>query len=193
MSAEDDRRGATLIGIARRELARGLGPSPASDEAEAARGEPWLHEPGAVFVSLHRHGVLRGCVGSLFAHRPLLDDLRDNAVAAATRDSRFPPVEAQELGELEIEVTELCPPEPLTFTSEADALAQLRPGMDGVVLRSGARRATFLPQVWESLPEPETFLAHLKRKAGLAEDFWDDDVQLERYRARKWSESDVAS
>ncbi len=192
MASEDDRRGATLIDVARRELTRTLGEEPERDGGSRPE-EPWLDEPGAVFVSLHHRGVLRGCVGSLWAVRPLIDDVRDNAVAAATRDARFPPIEPEELAELEIEVTELEAPEPMTFTSEADALAQLRPGMDGVVLRWGARRATFLPQVWESLSEPETFLAHLKRKAGLAEDFWDDDVQLERYRARKWSEPQIVS
>ncbi len=192
MSSQEDRRGRLLIGIARRELSRDLGLSAGGEAEDTGGSETWLQEPGATFVTLHRHGVLRGCVGSLFAHRPLIDDVRENAVAAATRDSRFAPVEPEELDEIEIEVTELCAPEPMSFTSEADALAQLRPGMDGVVLRWGARRATFLPQVWESLPEPETFLAHLKRKAGLAENFWDDAVQLERYRARKWSESDLA-
>ncbi len=188
MHAEDDRRGAILIDAARRELSRTLG-----QETEGDGGgwpdEAWLHEPGAVFVTLKHQGGLRGCVGSLFATRPLIEDVRDNAVAAALRDPRFSPVAAGELVDLEVEVTELSPPEAMSFTSEADALAQLRPGIDGVVLRWGARRATFLPQVWDSLPEPRDFLAHLKRKAGLAEDFWDDAVKLERYSARKWSES----
>ncbi len=189
MPSPDERRGRVLIDVARRELTRSLGQEPEPD-GDAWPDERWLQEPGATFVTLHSHGALRGCVGSLWAVRPLIEDVRENVVAAATRDSRFPPVEAEELGDLEIEVTELGKPEPMTITSEADALAQLRPGMDGIVLRHGARRATFLPQVWESLPEPETFLGHLKRKAGLAEDFWDDDVELERYRARKWSESE---
>ncbi len=185
MRPEDDRRGAILIGIARRELCRTLGQTKPDGTWP---DELWLQEPGAVFVTLQKQGALRGCVGSLFAVRPLIEDVRRNAVAAALRDSRFSPVEAGELAELEVEVTELSAPVPMSFTSEADALAQLRPGEDGVVLRWGGRRATFLPQVWDSLPEPETFLAHLKRKAGLAEDFWDDAVELERYRARKWSE-----
>ncbi|MCP3957157.1 MAG: AmmeMemoRadiSam system protein A [bacterium] len=150
--------------------------------------EPWLKEHGAAFVTLMRGGSLRGCVGSLSAVRPLIDDVRENAVAAATRDSRFPPLVAEELDEVEIEVTLLSATEPMSYTDESDALAQLRPGVDGVVLRWGARRATFLPQVWDNLPEPEQFLAQLKRKAGLPTDFWDGDVRLERYRAEKWSE-----
>ncbi len=190
MHTEDKSRGAILTGIARRALAQALGrsPSPGADE-DTCRDQPWLLEPGAVFVTLKSHGVLRGCVGSLLAVRPLSEDVTDNAVAAAFRDSRFPPVEPRELDDLEIEVTELSAPEPMRFTDEADALAQLRPGEDGIVLRWGDRRATYLPQVWESLPEPKDFLAQLKRKAGLPEDFWDDTVKLERYSARKWSEA----
>ncbi len=187
MDTEDDRRGAILIEIARRELCRILGQESEGD-GDGWPDAPWLHELGAVFVTLKNRGDLRGCVGSLFANRPLIEDVRDNAVAAALRDTRFPPVEGRELDDLEVEVTELSAPVPMSFTSEADALAQLQPGVDGVVLRWGARRATFLPQVWDSLPEPRDFLAHLKRKAGLAEDFWDDAVELERYSARKWSE-----
>lgn len=197
--AGSDPRGAILIAIARDQLARLLGRGSGSVEDPSAEDlrhdepwhdEPWLFEPGAVFVTLKRHGVLRGCVGSLHGDRPLIEDVRRNAVAAATRDPRFPPVEPEELDEVEIEVSQLSEPEPMRFADEADALAQLEPGVDGVVLRRGTKRATFLPQVWESLPEPEAFLAQLKRKAGLATDFWDEEVRLERYRVRKWSESD---
>ncbi len=188
MPKAENRRGAILIDIARRELDQTIGGLPDSDEAgDRWRDQPWLFDPGAVFVTLLRNGALRGCVGSLFAVRPLIEEVRHNAIAAAQRDNRFSPVRPDELSQLEVEVTELSPPEPIRFTSEADALAQLRPGKDGIVLRWGGHRATFLPQVWDSLPEPKTFLAHLKRKAGLNEDFWDDTVELERYAARKWS------
>lgn len=192
-TTDEDRRGAILIELARRELDRHLRHPERAEPDDAWRGEPWLLAPGAVFVTLLSNGDLRGCVGSLHAVRPLIDDVRDNAVAAATRDARFPPLEPSELDEVTIEVSLLSEPEPMTFTSEADALAQLRPGVDGVVLRWGERRSTFLPQVWESVPGPADFLAHLKRKAGLDPDFWDAGVRLERYRARKWSESEVAS
>ena len=188
MQAKEDRRGTILIGIARREISSKLGQMSEVDEPNAS-DEPWLLEPGAVFVTLEHHGVLRGCVGSLSAVQPLIEDVRENAVGAASRDTRFSPVEAHELAGLEIGITELSKPEPMCFSSEADALAQLRPGEDGVVLSWGGRRATFLPQVWDSLPESKIFLTQLKRKAGLADDFWDDAVKLERYVGRKWSES----
>ena len=140
------RRGAILVGIARGQIASALtaaSPPVAPEETSA----PWLYEPGASFVTLHQHGALRGCVGSLVAHGPLIDDLRHNAVAAALKDPRFAPLVAGELDEVDIEVTLLGELEPMSFTSEADALAQLCPGEDGVVLRSGEQRATFLPQV----------------------------------------------
>lgn len=188
--ADSDRRGAILIAIARDELVRSLGRGQeAPQDIDPWRDEPWLFEPGAVFVTLKRDGMLRGCVGSLHSDRPLIEDVHHNVVAAAARDPRFPPLEPRELDAVKIEISLLTEPEPMCFADEADALAQLEPGVDGVVLRWGTKRATFLPQVWESLPAPEAFLAQLKRKAGLAPDFWDDEVRLERYRVRKWRES----
>ncbi len=186
---EHDHRGTVLIRIARDQLIRTLQPSAADPAEQHWRAEPWLLDTGAVFVTLRQHGDLRGCVGSLRATRPLIEDVRDNAVAAATRDKRFSPLTAHELDEIDIEVTELSEPRAMSFADEADALAQLRPGIDGVVLKWSSCRATFLPQVWDSLPEPEEFLAQLKRKAGLATDFWDDGIELERYQAKKWSEA----
>ncbi len=152
--------------------------------------EPWLEEPGACFVTLHRSGALRGCVGSIEAHRPLRDDVRANARAAAFSDTRFAPVTADELPQLDIEVSLLSAPEPLPVTSEADALRLLRPGQDGVVLEWGHHRATFLPQVWEQLPDPRDFLAQLRRKAGLPQGFWDPEVRLSRYQVEKWEEGE---
>jgi hypothetical protein len=148
-------------------------------------------ELGATFVTLRLGGELQGCIGSIAAVRPLIEDLRHNTLAAASQDPRFPPLDPAELDEVELEVTLLSPPRAMDFTDEADALAQLRPGVDGVVLRWGSRRSTFLPQVWEMLPSPEVFLAQLKKKAGLPEDFWHPDLGLERYTAEKWSESDL--
>ena len=118
--------------------------------------------------------------------------MRKNAVAAALRDPRFPPLQAAELDGVELEVTLLSPPEPMRFVDEADALAQLRPGEDGLLLSWGGHRSTFLPQVWESLPSPEAFLKSLKKKAGLATDFWHPDLELSRYTATHWSESELA-
>lgn len=174
-----------MLTVAREALEEALAGTPRS---RSWTDEPWLLRPGASFVTLRKDGALRGCIGSLEARWPLVDDLRHNAVAAALRDPRFPPVEPAELGHLILEVTLLDPPEPMRTTSEADALARLRPGVDGVVLRFRRHHATFLPQVWDSLSEPADFLAHLKRKAGLPSDFWHPDLELERYTVRKWTE-----
>ena len=120
---------------------------------------------------------------------PLREDLRANAQAAAFDDPRFPPLNAEELDTTRVEVSVLSRPEPLSFADEADCLAQLRPGVDGVILEYGWHRATFLPQVWEQLPEPRQFMAHLKRKAGLAPDFWSGDLRLSRYGVEKFKEA----
>lgn len=152
----------------------------------------WLYPPGATFVTLTQGGELRGCIGTLEAYRPLIDDLESNARAAAFDDPRFPALNEAELDRTRVEVSILSKPEPMEFSDEADALAQLRPGVDGVILeaRRGAHwyRATFLPQVWEQLPRPAEFMAHLKRKAGLAMDDWSDDVRLSRYTVEKFKE-----
>lgn len=140
-----------------------------------------LQKPGACFVTLTLNGQLRGCIGSLEAHRALGDDLRSNALAAALRDPRFPPLTAAELPAIRIEVSLLGAPQPLAFTDEADALAKLRPGIDGVILTAGGRRATFLPQVWEQLPDPAEFIGRLKQKAGLPANYWGPDVRLATY------------
>ncbi|MDU0347446.1 AmmeMemoRadiSam system protein A, partial [Actinomyces sp. MRS3W] len=115
-------------------------------------------------------------------------DVVENAIAAALRDPRFPPVTAAELPSLRLEVSVLTAPQPLDAASEQDVLRRLHPGVDGVVLRLGARRATFLPQVWQELPEPEQFLRQLKRKAGWSPGFWDEDLVVETYRVRAWEE-----
>jgi hypothetical protein len=148
----------------------------------------WLAEPGATFVTLRQGGELRGCVGSLESRRPLMQDVMHNAVAAALGDPRFPPLAAHELPQTEVEVSLLSPLDPIPFTDEADALRELRPGEDGVVLEYQGRRGTFLPQVWGELPEPRRFLGHLKRKAGLPEDFWSAEIRLYRYTVAKWKE-----
>lgn len=152
--------------------------------------EPWLEQPGAVFVTLKKRGVLRGCIGSLQSHRSLSEDLKSNALGAAFRDPRFPAVTVEELDELQIEVSVIGPSMPITFNSEADALNQMTPGSDGVILQYGRHRGTFLPQVWEQLPKRREFMAHLKMKAGLPVDFWAADIELSRYQVTKWSESE---
>lgn len=148
----------------------------------------YLQEQRASFVTLTKSGHLRGCIGSLQAHRRLLDDVKANAHAAAFRDPRFQPLSAAEYNETSIEISLLSALSPLQFQDEQDALSQLRPGIDGIVLQCGHNRGTFLPQVWESLPGPQQFLGELKRKAGLSPDFWSDDIRLFRYHVDKFTE-----
>ena len=183
-------RGRVLLAIARESLAESFGL--AFELAVAAdRAEPWLAEPGATFVTLRRGGLLRGCVGSLRAYRPLCDDVRANARAAAFSDSRFPPLTRDELAEVSLEISLLSEPVPVSVASEAEAVAVLRPGIDGVILEyrdAPQHRATFLPQVWEQLPDPREFLAHLKHKAGLSPTFWHPELRLWRYTVTKWEE-----
>lgn len=149
---------------------------------------PELAEPAATFVTLTQSGQLRGCIGTLEAHQPLARDVAMNAVAAAFRDRRFAPLRQEEFALTRVEVSLLTPPEPFAVASEADALARLRPGIDGLILACDGRRATFLPQVWESLPTPQQFMAQLKLKAGLPADFWHANLILARYGVRKWKE-----
>jgi len=176
--------GTCLLTLARHAIASHLGlPSTAADDL------PELHAPGAAFVTLTQHGQLRGCIGSLEAWRPLAQDVRENALAAAFRDPRFSPLSASELPFTHVEVSLLTPPTPLSFANEAEALGQLRPGIDGIIFSAGGRRSTFLPQVWEQLPTPALFMAHLKQKAGLPATYWGPDVRLERYTVTQWQES----
>lgn len=179
--------GTTLIPIARSAIAGEFGLCHRADESAS-----WLREPGATFVTLTQSGRLRGCIGSLEAFRPLLLDVKANAIAAAFRDPRFSPLSVHELGTTEIEVSLLSPTQPLRVTSQEEALTLLRPGIDGVVFRFGRHHSTFLPQVWEQLPTPEEFLGRLKQKSGLPASFWHDDVQLARYTVTKWKESELA-
>lgn len=187
----DDRAlGTVLIGLARGAISEAVGipAPPAADPAIDEWVRSRLDAPGATFVTLKRDGRLRGCIGSLEARRPLREDCADRARAAALNDPRFRPLTRDEYEGLEVEVSVLSPAEPIVFTSEDDALAQLRPGIDGVLLEIGRHRATFLPQVWNQLPEPRQFLAALKRKAGLSEGFWDESICLSRYTVRAFEE-----
>jgi AmmeMemoRadiSam system protein A len=184
-------RGRVLLALAREAIAAALGaPEPRTwTVASAERAAPWLRAPGACFVTLTQEGRLRGCIGSVRARRPLGDDLRANARAAALADPRFPPLTASELAVTRLEVSLLSAPSPLPAATEEEALAALRPGIDGIILELGGdAHATFLPQVWETLPEPRDFLAHLKHKAGLPPDFWSPELRLQRYTVAKWSE-----
>jgi len=180
---DDDLLGRALLVRARNAIAAEFGRPPAMETAH-----PRLAEPGACFVTLTQRGQLRGCIGSLEAWRPLDEDVRDNARAAAFRDPRCAPLSEHELADTRVEVSLLAVPTELTFEDEADAIRQLQPGIDGMIFECHGRRGTFLPQVWDSLPEPHAFFAHLKLKAGLPPDYWSPDVRLFRYKVAKWKE-----
>lgn len=177
--------GHTLLPIARAAIAEALGV-----QQEADSSASWLKEPGATFVTLMQKGDLRGCIGTLEARRSLLEDVRGNAKSAAFHDPRFAPLSVNELNSTDIEVSLLSAMQALQFSGEQEALAQLRPGVDGVVFQYGHYRSTFLPQVWEQLPTAVEFIAHLKHKAGLPANFWADEVRLSRYTVSKWKETD---
>ena len=179
--------GELLLSIARTSIAEALG---LENDGYPEEPPAWLLEDGACFITLTQKGQLRGCIGSLEPHRPLIDDVKSNARSAAFKDPRFEPLSADEFSITEVEVSLLSATEALHFSSEEDALTQLRPGTDGVIFEYRNHRSTFLPQVWEQLPSTETFMAHLKNKAGLSADFWADEVKLSRYTVSKWKESD---
>jgi AmmeMemoRadiSam system protein A len=182
-----EEHGTVLLPIARAAIAQALGLVHEADETA-----PWLEEPGACFVTLTQEGELRGCIGTLEPRRSLLMDVKGNAVSAALRDPRFLPLTADELDITAVEVSLLSPTQAMDVAHEEHALAQLRPGIDGIVFEYGRYRSTFLPQVWEQLPQARQFMAHLKRKAGLPEDFWAEGVKLSRYTVTKWREQECS-
>lgn len=176
-----------LLRIARESISRGL------------RGEQFgypdvghlpkeLQVPGATFVTLTIQGALRGCIGMLEACRPVAEDVAANARAAAFNDPRFEPLSAEELDQLQIQISVLTLPEELNVSSEREVLSIIEPDVDGLILQDGCRKGTFLPSVWEDLPDKELFLMHLKMKAGLPADHWTDTLRVFRYRTECFSE-----
>ncbi len=178
-------KGEILLPIARVSIAGVFG-----QVYEVAEDAIWLQEQAACFVTLTQQGQLRGCIGTIEAHRSLLEDIKHNAKAAAFNDPRFSPLVSNELNSTEIEVSLLSAMQALDFSDEQEAQSQLQPGVDGVVFEFGHYRSTFLPQVWEQLPDVDMFMSHLKHKAGLTPDFWADQVKLFRYTVSKWKEHD---
>jgi hypothetical protein len=149
---------------------------------------------GVTFVTLTRKGNLRGCIGALEAYQPLAEDVREHAIAAALSDYRFPPVREDELDELEIEISRLTPPRPLIYQKPEELLSVLRPHIDGVTLMDGFKRATFLPQVWEKLPDKERFLQHLCQKMGAKPDLWREKIlQVQTYQVEEFRESNLST
>jgi AmmeMemoRadiSam system protein A len=150
---------------------------------------PTLRENGASFVTLTLHDDLRGCIGALEAYQPLAEDVREHAIAAALDDPRFPPVSKSELDRIRIEVSRLTAPQVLEYTSSEDLLKKLRPHVDGVILKQGPRRATFLPQVWEKIPDPADFLDQLCYKMGARPSLWrDTKLQVFLYQVEEFHE-----
>jgi len=155
-------------------------------ELTAESYPPPLQEEGATFVTLEVGGRLRGCIGTYLPRRPLVMDVAENAFSAAFRDHRFPPVSESERKELELHISLLAPLAALDVESEGDLLRALRPGVDGLLLEDPPHRSTFLPQVWDSLPDPLEFLAQLKLKAGLPRDHWSPNVRFYRYTVEEF-------
>jgi len=182
---------ATLLDVARASIQHGL----RHRQALAVNPDDYpetLRPLRATFVTLETGGQLRGCIGALVAYQPLVQDVARHAYAAAFEDPRFPELRPDELPKLEIFISVLSPPEPMRFSSEEDLLAQVRPGVDGLILQFHQYRATFLPAVWESLPDPYIFLTHLKQKAGLPLDFWSPDLRAERYTTEYFGDAGAA-
>jgi AmmeMemoRadiSam system protein B/AmmeMemoRadiSam system protein A len=176
--------GKALLRIARNEIEKRLSAEKSSVETAA-----WLRQYGATFVTLTKNGALRGCIGSLRPARPLGEDVAENALGAAFRDPRFQAMTAAEWPQCAIEVSLISSPKPLRFADEADLLAQIVPGKDGLILELDGRRSTFLPQVWASLPDKRLFVRELAKKAGLAADTRLGRCKISRYRVVKWKET----
>lgn len=189
MQMLDQRHGQILLNVARTSIAEYLRHRqkwrPSHLGADGA-----LLAQRACFVTLHRFGELRGCIGSLEPVEPLIDNVAHNAWAAAFSDPRFDPVTVDEVADLHIDLSVLGLPSPLAFDSEESLIAQLRPGKDGLILFTPqGGRATFLPSVWEQLPDPADFLQHLKRKAGLPPHYWHPAIRAERYEVQYFEEA----
>ena len=150
---------------------------------------PQLHENGASFVTLTINAELRGCIGALEAYQPLAEDVREHAIAAALQDPRFPPVDKSELGRIRLEVSRLTAPCLLEYSTGEELLVKLNPYVDGVILKDGFRRATFLPQVWSQIPNPVDFLDHLCAKMGARKNLWrDTKLQVFVYQVEEFHE-----
>ena len=182
----DEQARKTLLQIAGNSIRHGLKQGCAL-QLNAGDYSTGLQAVRGSFVTLQRHGSLRGCIGHLKAIQPLVKDVAENAFAAAFRDPRFPPLPENELEGLEIHISVLTPATPMVFTSEDDLITQLRPGVDGLILKDGFNQGTFyLPSVWESLPSPNEFFQHLKLKAGLPASHWSDRLEVYRYETESF-------
>lgn len=186
LSAEDR---TLLLKLARQSIQLVVSGCPLPELDLSRFSEP-LQQPGASFVTLRKEGMLRGCIGALEAYQPLVEDVREHAIAAALEDYRFAPVRLDELPCLHIEISRLTPPVLVHYDCPEDLINCLRPGQDGVVLRRGVQRATFLPQVWAQLPDPVEFLNALCLKMGVREDAWRRErFELLTYQVESFEET----
>ena len=188
--SNEDRQ--TLINVAKHTIKFGL-PSAGRDKLSLNPLDysEVLQQKRATFVTLQINGELRGCIGTLEAYQPLVSDVAKNAQAAAFSDPRFFPLSSKEYNNVDIHISILSPAAPLSFGSEGELISQLQPGIDGLILQEGFNKGTFLPSVWETLPSPQQFLAHLKLKAGLPQDYWSDTLQVYRYTTETFGEKDI--
>jgi AmmeMemoRadiSam system protein A len=186
-------QGAALVALARQTLERHFGET--ISPADVQRVETYFTDRAfqtccGTFVTLKIDNQLRGCIGSLSATGPMIAGVRDNALSAAFNDPRFSPLEKTELDAVQIEVSVLSEPVPLAYTDADELLARLRPGIDGVIIKKGSANATFLPQVWKQLPQPESFLSHLCVKAGLPAEQWrEGDLNVRVYQVQYFEEN----
>lgn len=184
-----EEEGKMLLDVARKTIQAALFAEKGA-EAEDTALPPIFHEPRGTFVTLTIDGNLRGCIGHIQPQEPLIDGIRANAMNAAFRDPRFRPLTEEEWPKVAIEISILTEPQSLPYSNEADLLQRLRPGVDGVILKKGYQQSTFLPQVWEQLPNPSEFLAHLCLKAGLPADAWKQgDLDVSTYQVQAFEES----
>ena len=180
--------GTELLRLARRSIEYGLvHREPVPIDYDELPGS--LSKPRATFTALRLDGVLRGCCGTLEAVHPLAKDVTRSAFRAAFRDPRFDPVGEDEVGAIRLEVSVLSPLESMPVSDEAELLDRLIPGTDGLVIVADGRRATLLPKAWEMLPDPRQFLAALRVKCGLADDYWSARLEFQRYRTTSYQES----
>jgi len=184
------KQGLILVRLARQIIAEHLDLDVDEPLSPEELTDPELQARRGVFVTLNKRGALRGCIGSLVGQESIIDGVHRHAINAAFHDSRFPLVEAKEFSELQIDVSVLTEPRPLAYTDGSDLIKKLQPGVDGVILKaSGGAGATFLPQVWEQLPDPQLFLGHLCRKAGLADTAWQlGELEVETYQVQHFEE-----
>ncbi len=181
----------TLLGLARQAMSLAVNDQPVPP-VDISCLSPLLKQNGASFVTLTEQGDLRGCVGALEPSMPLAEDVCYHAVAAALQDYRFPPVRPSEIPDILIEISRLTLPQPFLYKDPQDLAARLRPGVDGVILMDGYRRATFLPQVWEKLPTSEEFLSHLCLKMGAPPTQWQRRaLQVLTYQVEEFQENQI--